>query len=471
MKGKLYHFYQTHAIHFRETIRLSLPVTVAQLGLVMMGVIDNMMIGDVGYEYLSAASLANSVYFIISVLGIGITFAISALVAEADAAGKPLQCRNYLIQGTWVSILTAIIIAFLIGSATLLLPYLNQPESDILLATPYLHIINISIIPMLVFLSFKQFSDGMSLTRPAMIVTLLGLGFNVWVNWLLIYGHWGFPRLELIGAGYGTLASRTFMMMLMMGYVLYSPQFKNNAVRTGWLKIDWTTAKKIVGIGLPSGFQYFFEVGAFGGAVLMIGWMGMMERSAHQIAISMAAMAYMVVTGIAAGATIRVGNALGRHDYLNMRRAGMAGIYLSAVFMLLAAVAFVVGNRWFPSLYVSDEAVLEIAGGLMIIAAVFAVFDGVQAVGIGVLRGMQDVKIPTMIAFIAYWIIALPVGYFLGFTLELGIDGIWYGFVVSLVFAAVWLTGRFWRLTSQRIETSSAKSNQDLPEEVAVKVN
>ena len=451
MKRKLYQFYYTYALHFKETIRLSFPVTVAQLGLVLMGVIDNMMIGDVGYEHLSAASLANSVFFIISVLGIGITFAISALVAEADAAGNPQQCGNYLIQGSWVSLLTAFIIAFLIGIATLLLPYLDQPESDIRLATPYLNIINISIIPMLVFMSFKQFSDGMSLTRPAMVVTLLGLGFNVWINWLLIYGNWGFPRLELIGAGYGTLASRTFMMLLMIAFVFYSPRFKSNGVRRGWRKIDLTAAKKIVSIGLPSGFQYFFEVGAFGGAVLMIGWLGMIERSAHQIAISMSAIAYMVVTGIAAGSTIRVGNALGRNDYLNIRRAGLAGIYLSAAFMSVAAVAFVLGNRWFPSLYVSDGDVLEMAGGLMIIAAAFAVFDGVQAVAIGVLRGIQDVRLPTIIAFIAYWLIALPVGYFLGFILKLGINGIWYGFVVSLIFAALCLTYRFWRLTTEKI--------------------
>ncbi|MEM7297170.1 MAG: MATE family efflux transporter, partial [Bacteroidota bacterium] len=310
---KLFYTLRTHyPSHFKSTISLSVPVIVAQLGLVLMGVIDNMMIGDIGYEFLSAASLANSIYFILTVIGIGITFAISALVAEADASEKLHMCGRYLGQGIWVSIITAIILGLLVWIATLVLPYMNQPEQDVILATPYLRILAVSILPMLLFLAFKQFSDGLSLTRPAMYITLAGLGFNTLANWLLIYGNWGFPRLELIGAGYGTLASRIFMMILIIGYILGSSRFSRYKLTSHIWKFHFPTIAKIVRIGLPSGMQYFFEVGAFGGAVLMIGLIGTVERSAHQIVISMASITYMVTTGFAAGAAIRVGNALGR---------------------------------------------------------------------------------------------------------------------------------------------------------------
>ena len=462
MQRILYNLRTHYPEHFRKTISLSVPVIVAQLGLVLMGVIDNMMIGDVGYEYLSAASLANSIFFIITVLGIGITFAISALVAEADAAGKPGICSNYLQQGIWVSIFTSVILAVLIWCGSLLLPFLNQPEQDVELAQPYLNILSISVLPMLMFMAFKQFSDGLSLTRPAMYITLAGLIFNTFANWLLIYGNWGFPKLELTGAGYGTLCSRIFMMILMVAYILFNARFKKYQILSGLGRLDLSVIKKIIRIGIPSGFQYFFEVGAFGGAVLLIGLIGMKERSAHQIVISMAATAYMVTTGFAAGATIRVGNALGKRDYVNMQRAGFAGIILSTVFMTFSAIVFLLGRYWIPSLFVEDQEVLKLAAGLMIITAFFQVFDGIQAVAIGILRGLQDVAFPTAITFIAYWLIALPVGSLLAFPLGMGLKGIWYGFVISLAFAAVSLTYRFWKLT-ERKRLQKEEDRQDVP--------
>jgi len=452
--------FTTYKTDLQETLRLSGPVIVAQLGLVLMGVIDNMMIGDIGYEFLSAASLGNSIFFIVAVLGMGITFAISPLVAEADAAGQVGVCGLYLRQGIWATLLSSILLCLVMLGLTFLLPYMDQPVQDVELGTPYLHIINVSLIPMLLFLAYKQFSDGLSFTRAAMYVTLIGLVFNVFINWLLIYGNWGFPRLELIGAGIGTLCSRIFMLVLIGAYINFAPRFKAYKPKMNLREWRLDIQRKIFKIGLPSGLQYFFEVGAFGGAVIMIGWIGISERSAHQIVINIAGTTYMLVSGLAAGAAIRVGNALGRKDIRGMRKAGFAGIYLSAFIMFIAAAIFIVGKDYLPQFYVDDVHVLMISAQLMLIGGLFQVFDGVQAVGLSILRGMQDVKIPTVIAFISYWLIALPIGYFLAFTWDMGVNGIWYGFVVSLFVASVALVYRFNKLTKKG-SISSTDGNMD----------
>ncbi|MDX2245839.1 MAG: MATE family efflux transporter [Bacteroidia bacterium] len=454
MKRSMLRFLVRYGNHIRETIKLSLPVIIGQIGIVMMGVLDNVMVGVLGYKFLSAASLGNSVFFILVVLGMGMTFAISPLVAEAEAAKSPDACGRYLRQGVWVAIATAAIIGILMLGATFLLPYLGQPEQDVKLATPYLYILNISVLPMLLFLVYKQFSDGLSLTRPAMYITLIGLAFNGIGNWVFINGYWGFPRWELNGAGVATLLSRILMFVLMAGYIMRAKKFGIYHPRFRWREINFPVIRKIVSIGLPSGMQYFFEVGAFGGAVIMAGWLGMVDRSAHQIVINLSSVTYMVVSGIAAGAAIRVGTSLGHKDTRSMRQAGMAGVYLGAFIMVFFSLILVIGRNWFPSLYVKDLPVLEVASRLMIIAAFFQIFDGIQAVGIGILRGIQDVRVPTLITFVAYWVLALPIGYFLGFYANMGIDGLWYGFVAGLAMAAVALTFRFWFLTGPRAVNS-----------------
>ncbi len=415
-----------------------------------MGVIDNLMIGQLGYVELSASALANGNFFILTVIGMGISFAISPLVAEAAAAGDEARVGQYLRQGVWIALLAGTVLGALVWVSADVLPYMDQPVQDIALADSYLRILSFTVIPLMLFLVFKQFVDGLSHTMPAMVITLLGLGFNILANWVLIYGHWGFPRLELDGAGYGTLASRVFMMVLMIAYVLDPRRFGSYSLGQGWFRWNGQVIRKILSIGVPSGMQYFFEVGAFTGAAIMVGWLvdGSVFRAAHQIVIQLAALTYMLVSGLAAGSAIRVGNGLGKRNIVEVRLAGMSGIYLGAAFMVLAALSFVIGRNFFPGLFVSDPRVLESAAGLMIIAAFFQLFDGIQAVGVGILRGIQDVRIPTLVTFVVYWVISLPVGYFLGFTLGWGVDGIWYSFVLSLLLASVVLTGRFWYLTS-----------------------
>lgn len=438
--------------HLRETIKLSGPVVIGQLGIILTGVVDNMMVGWISYEHLSASSLANGVFFILVVIAMGITNAISPLVAEADATKNHEASSDFLRQSVWLALGSSCITMLLMEGAIWIMPYLGQPEMDVILGTSYLRWIYLSVPPMIVFMVYKGYTDGLSKTRVAMIVTVVGLAFNALANWLLIFGKWGFPRWELDGAGVATLITRVLMLLILAGIVHRAKSSSGLKITKGSWRLNWDTLKKILRIGLPSGFQLFFEVGAFAGAVIIIGWIGPASRSAHQIVLNLSSVTYMVVVGIAAGASIRVANAKGRQDLAEARAAGNAGLFLGAAFMTLSALAFLVGKDFLPSLYNDHPDVLRITSHLMLFAAFFQIFDGIQAVGLGILRGLHDVVVPMVIAFVCYWLIALPLGYVTTFTLGWGVSGMWMGFVVSLGIAAVSFWIRFHRLTRPQNE-------------------
>jgi MATE family multidrug resistance protein len=473
MNQRLLSFWRTYAFDFRKTIQLSFPVIVGQVGFILMGLIDNLMIGDLSFVHLSAASLANSIFFILTVIGMGIAIAITPLVAEADGAKKPELAGKYFRQGIWVALGVGAILLILILLAAELLPYLNQPEEEVPLAYDYLRILALSMLPLMVFRVGKQFCEGLSMTRPAMIVILIGLLINVGANWVLIYGKLGFPRMELSGAGYGTLFSRTIMMLLMMGYVFFAPKLKSYDLRRHWNQFLGPVIRKILKIGLPSGLQFFFEVGAFVGAAIIIGLMedASAQRAAHQIALQLFAISFMIVTGISVGATIRVGNAMGRKDMPGVRRVGLAGIYLGVAFMTVSAGIFFLGRNWFPTFFVEEERVIRIAAQLMFFGVAFQLFDGVQAVAVGILRGIQDVNVPTLYSALAYWGLALPLGAVLGFLLDWQVYGVWSGLVVGLALASVIMTRRFLKLTKIPEPAEPSDSPLPTPEEIPVQAD
>lgn len=454
MTQTLHSFLQTYRSHFRETLRLSGPVIIGQLGFTLMGVIDSVMIGDVSYVHLSASSLANGLFIILTIVGMGITFALTPLVAEAEAAGRDRQVGIFLRQGTYVGLLASLLLGGLVYGSAEVLHWLDQPAQDIVLADSYLKILSLSVPSFLLFMVFKQFTDGLSRTRVAMYMTLIGLVINVGANWVLIYGHFGLPRLELDGAGWGTLLSRVIMMLGMIGYVLWHRSFARFELRRHWGRFDQAVMKKILALGLPAGMQHFFEVAAFIGCTFLMGWMPepSVNRAAHQIVLNLASIAFMVTLGFSMGATIRVGNALGRRDFVNLRRAGLTGIMLAIGFMLCSAVVFIVGRHWLPTFFNDNPDVLAVSARLMVIAAFFQLFDGAQAVGVGILRGIHDVKLPTGITFLAYWVLCLPFGYLLGIAWEWGADGVWYALASSLMLSACLLTARFWQLSTRMIQ-------------------
>ena len=443
----------TYRIHFVETLKLAIPVIIGQLGLIMMGVVDSVMVGELGADYLAAAALSNHIMILIFIVGLGVSMAVTPLVAISIGSQKFNETQMLFKQSLIVNFCFGGIIMILILIASELIQYLQQPPLVVRYASSYTKILAISIIPWMIYLSYKQFIEGLSVTHPPMIVTIIANIVNAIVNWILIFGNLGFPKLELDGAGIATSMSRIFMMILLIVYVNKSSKFAQYDVKPVFNKINLTIIKKILRLGLPSGFQYFFEVGAFSFAVVMVGWLGAKALAAHQIAINLASISFMAATGISAAGGIRVGNAVGKADRNETRRAGFTAIFLGIAIMFCAGLIFIFFRNSLPKLYIPDYEVISIASSLIMIAAIFQIFDGTQAVGIGILRGLTDVKFPTMITFIAYWVISLPVGYLLGFTFELGVQGIWIGLLIGLASSAIMLSLRFNFKSKHRIIT------------------
>lgn len=431
--------------HIKETLKLAYPVVIGQLGHMMLGVVDSLMVGKLGAVPLAASSLVNGLILLIIVLGIGMSVALTPLVAIAKGSGNNDQCGIILRQGLLVNLVFSILLVFVVYFFADIIYYLDQPYEVAVLAESYLKILSFSIIPFMMFQTYKQFIEGLSFTKPAMIILILANVVNVFGNWVLIFGNLGMPRLELDGAGFATLLTRISIAVAIIIYVIYSKQFKQYDPTLKFKSINWSIIKKILDLGIPGGFQMFFEVGGFAFAAVMIGWIGAKELAAHQIAINLASITFMVGLGLSIAATIRVGNYLGKKDLIGIKNAGYSALFIVAIIMGSFGIMFIILRNFLPTLYIMDSVVIEIASSLIIIAAIFQVVDGLQVVGIGLLRGLTDLKAPMVIAFIAYWVIGLPVAYLLGFTFGYGVEGVWISFVVGLSIAAIFFIRRFQR--------------------------
>jgi MATE family multidrug resistance protein len=436
--------------HFKQNIQLAYPVMLSQLGHVMMGVVDSIMVGHVNAVSLAAASLANIAFNILMLFGIGVSYAITPLVAEAD--GK--HDKNMIIQvfrhGLVINLITGLILVLGVVFYKKLLYHINQPIEVVELAIPYLNIVTFSLIPMLVFQSFKQFTEGLSMTKVAMYVMILSNVVNAILNYILIFGHAGFSALGLNGAGYSTFLSRIFMMLLIIGYIFFAKDFKKFRGVFSFRNYTKALFNKMLHIGLPAGIQFIFEVAAFDFSAVMMGWLGTYTLAAHQIAINLATISYMITSGLAAAATIRVGYFLGKKDKPNLMMAAKTLLLMGVGVMLLWAIVFIAGRNYLPTFYIKNQEVISIAAPLLVIAGFFQLADGIQVVCTGALRGLQDVKIPSLYIFIAYWIVGLPVGYILTFKFNYGAIGIWLGLLIGLVCTAIALLLRF-RVIARRI--------------------
>ncbi|HEX2865553.1 MAG TPA: MATE family efflux transporter [Ignavibacteriales bacterium] len=433
----------TYRYHFKNTAILAYPVAIGQLGHVMMGVVDSLFVGKLGAVPLAAASIANSLFFLIFVIGLGVTFAISPLVAIASSSGRLKECGIILRNGLVINIAVALLLVSVVFTGSYFLKFLNLPPDVARLAAVYMRIIGLSILPMMTFQTFRQFTEGLSIMRPAMIINIVANLVNALGNWVLVFGKLGLPALGFEGSAIATLTTRCFMAIVMTAFVLRSSRFKKFNLTFGIRRMNARISKKILGIGFSSGFQYFFEVGAFSSAAVMIGWIGTVELAAHQIALNLATIPYMAATGISAAAAIRVGNATGRADRQEVRRAGFSALILTALLEVFSGLIFVLFRDFLPALYINNVQVISIAASLLIIASFFQISDGVQAVALGALRGITDVRIPTFITFISYWVLGLPVGYLFAFHFGFGVRGVWFGFIAGLTASALLLTSRF----------------------------
>ncbi len=442
--------------HLKINTNLAVPVMASQLGHVLVGVADNIMVGQVGYIPLAGASLGNAIFYFFMTFGLGVSFAITPLVGFADGQNDKKQCGQILRHGLIVNTILGILLFAIVMIAADYLHLFGQEQAVVEQATPYMFVIGFSMIPFMIFQSFRQFSEGLSLTKAPMVVSVSMNILNIILNYILIYGKFGAPELGLVGAGIATLISRIIMAIVMVIYVLYSHRFKPYLVGLGFKNLDFAEIKNLLRIGLPTGLQFIFEVGAFSMAALMMGWIGATMQAAHQIAINMASISYMTVSGLGAAATIRVGNQLGKKQFKTMKKAALILIGMGTFCMVIFALVFIIFKNELPLLYNNNTEVVSIAASLLIIAALFQISDGVQVISLGALRGMKDVKIPTLISFFAYWVIALPLGYVLAFNYGYGAYGIWIGLFLGLTISAIWVFIRFLKLANKQLVNSIA---------------
>jgi len=409
----------------------------------MMGVSDNIMVGHVGATSLAAAGLANVAFNVLMVFGIGVSYAITPLVAEADGENDRQRIVEIVRHGFIINLVNGCLLALVVMAAKNVLFHIDQPEEVVSLSIPYLSVITFSLIPMLIFQSCKQFLEGLSKTRAAMVIIFVSNGINIALNYAFIYGHAGFPAMGLNGAGYATLLSRIFMAIIFVAYIYYAPSFRKYRHVFSLGHYAKGLFNKMLHLGVPSGAQFIFEVAAFDFSLVMMGWLGTTTQAAHQIAINLASISYMTTAGLAAAATIRVSYFLGRKDLKNLKRASYTLLAMALSFMGLCAFIFIAGRHWLPVLYVDNGDVIALASSLLVIAGLFQFSDGAQVVCIAALRGLQDVKLPSILIFVAYWVIGLPLGYWLGFTLGYGALGIWLGLLIGLTLTGIAVFIRF----------------------------
>ncbi|UPL47827.1 MATE family efflux transporter [Hymenobacter sublimis] len=432
--------------HLLPTLDLAYPVMLSQLGHVLVNVCDGMVVGQTGKVPLAAVSLSVNVNTVIMVLGLGLTMGITPLVAAADGRRDVAGLGRLLVNGVWLSLAAGVVLALCGLLVPTVLPYLNQPAEVVALATPWVRVLFLSLLPLMVFQGFKQFAEGLGLTRQAMLLSIQANVLNAVLCYGLVFGKLGLPELGMMGAAWATLLARVLMAVLMAAYVLRAVRlrpYREAAARN--LRPDATVLRRLLGLGSPIGVQMMFEMGAFSFSGIMIGWLGATDLAAHYIAINVASVTYMAASGIAAAATIRVGKHLGSQDAHGARQAGLAAYLLTFIFMSLMGVLLVVGRHSIPLYYNHDPAVVAQAASLLLIAAAFQVSDGLQVVGLGALRGLEDVKVPSVVALLAYWAAALPLGYVLGFRLGWGATGVWVGLLTGLSLVAGVLLLRFRR--------------------------
>lgn len=447
MKNRALLNFSLYKAHYRSNLKLAVPVVISQLGHTLVTFADSVIVGQfAGTVPLAAVSLGGSIFGVFMMAGIGIAYGLTPLVAQEDGRGNFFACSRLLSHSLVVNILAGVLLFLAIWfGSVLIIDRLDQAPEVAEQTKPYLNLLGFSIIPLMLFLTFKQFAEGLGFTRQAMQISIWGNVINVILGIIFVKGLFGIEPMGVKGVGYSTLIDRSLMGLVMMAYVLKASRFRNYIRAFSLKKLRTALFKRLVGLGLPVAMQYIFEISAFSGAAVMVGWIGATEQAAHQIALNLAAMTYMMASGVSAAASIRAGNNLGKRDFRNLRLSAISSYHIVIAFMLFTALIFIVCNQWLPRLYSRDPGVIGIASGLLIIAGFFQLFDGTQVVGLGILRGMGDVNVPTFITMLAYWVFGLPAGYFAGFYLGWGVYGIWAGLLTGLLAASVQLFFRFQR--------------------------
>ena len=435
----------------RTTLRLALPLIVGQLGQMLIGLSDTMMLGWLGVTELAASSFANTIIYLPMMFGIGMSMAVSIRVSYARGANEPATARAALRHGLYITTglgLLTVLLAFA------MLPFLGLFKQDpkvIAIVPNFFVLIAVSMIPAMASMAVKNHADAMNRPWPVFWISIGAVFLDILLNWMLIFGHWGAPRLGLEGAAISTIISRAVSLGCMIWWCLRDPGIRE-WVPARWFRApDWPAVKDLLRTGFPASMQLLAEVSAFVAASLIIGNMGQAAMASHQVAITCAATIFMVPLGVSMALTVRMGEALGAKNYQTMRPIVTSGWLMGILFTILSATSFIVFNRELARSFIEDPAVLDVAAKLLIVAAAFQFCDALQIISAGALRGLDDVHKPAWIAFWAYWVVSIPLGWVFAYPLRMGVTGMWWGITVGLTMTAILLGRRIWKKTAPEL--------------------
>ncbi len=430
------------------------------LGHTMIGIVDNFMVGNLGSTELAAVSLGNSFIFIAMSIGIGFSTAITPLTAEADAEKDDKKIRSTFHHGLLLCVVLGVSLFILTVLSKQIMYFMHQPKAVADLATPYIDWVAFSLIPVIIFQGYKQFADGLSQTKYSMYAIFMANVVHIFFNYVLIYGIWIFPKLGILGAALGTVISRIMMVVFLHFLLRKNAKFKRYFKNFIFKEIRKSMLKKIINLGLPSAMQMLFEVALFTVAIWLSGSLGKNSQAANQIALVLASTTFMVAMGLSVTAMIRVSYVKGSHDYKGLIVIARSIFLLTIILETVFALFFMISHNFLPHLFlnmsdasqaIDNGEIIAIASKLLLIVAIFQISDGIQVVVLGALRGLQDVKIPMYITFVAYWVIGFPISFYLGKYTNLQAIGIWIGLLAGLSSAALFLYIRFARLTKKLV--------------------
>lgn len=429
--------------HTRETMNLAWPLVITQVGHIVTGMVDTIFLGKIGPTEQAACILSNNLYILLLVFGIGVSYATTPLVTAAHENNNLIKKASLFKNSIFLNFGIAVICFVILFFASGLLKQMQQPPEVANLAVPFFDVLIFSMIPVSLFFTCKQYCEGLSNTKMALIISVLGNVLNIILNYVLIYGKFGFPELGYMGSAWASFIARACMGISFLILIFKSRITKDIGAHFKQAKVNWKELKDLARIGLNSGLQFTFEVAAFVIAGLMAGSFGKEQIDAHGIALSIAAFTYMFGSGISSAATIRIGIYNAQQNWKEIKNASSVAIKLVLLIMGTFGILFLILNDYLPMAFSSEPGIILLASKLLIIAAMFQLFDGMQVTIIGVLRGLEDVKIPTVVTLIGYWLIALPLAYLLAFGFKMETVGIWIGLLSSLIFVA---GGLYWRL-------------------------
>ena len=432
----------------RATLLLAAPITAGHVSQMLLGVADTVMIGRVGVVELAAAALTNTLVHFVFIVGIGLLSSVSVLVSHAYGAGDRLEAAEVLRRGMALALGSGLLICASLWGSLPLLGLLGQPDDVVAATGPYLGLIALTMPAMMTIVCLRNYSEAQNTPWPAFWSGIAAVFLNIFLNWVLIYGNLGAPALGLVGAGIATLLARLFNVAVLYWWLRYDPRFHDTWPMRWLAPIPWRHVSTMLKLGFPVGLQLLMEVGAFSVTTLFMGWIGIAQMAAHQIAITCAGTTFMFPLGISLAVAIRVGHVIGAGEPHRARSVGYGALGFAILLSAVFTTGFILFSTPLAGLFTLDQATLLLASKLIVVAGFFQLFDGTQVVAAGALRGCKDVRIPAWIIFAAYWILAIPAGCLLAFQMDAGAVGLWVGLAGGLAFAAIGLTLRFHRQTA-----------------------